>query len=265
VNDVLPQDLEFGPRPSAAPDHPQVLMRVIVTPPGAPWEQARAAGLDAQHGAPLPIAELIHRLKRLTSWAPGRPGRFAVFYVRAKEFRAPFETRVDVDGQSVRVAFGVVGDGARRLQGGLMLLAMLVATGAILGGALTLAGRARSEASARLDAAERMAAAKLTVAETYRKQAAETRALRTAAGRARPVAEVIDDLTWLATSKTPEARIAAVHWQAGVMAVEVRGDPPPFAVADRSILRSPKQLRPGVWLWGVGAGGSAQASTKVAP
>ena len=62
--------------PKAERPQPQVLVRVIVTPPGAPWEQARAAKLDAQHGAPLPISELIHQLRRLAPWAPGRPGRY---------------------------------------------------------------------------------------------------------------------------------------------------------------------------------------------
>ena len=101
MTDALRKELPLGSGPTAVDDHPQVFARAIVTPPAPPWEQIRAANLEARHGAPLPLAELMHRVKRLSGWAPGRPGRFAVFYVRSKEFRSPFEAKVDVDGQTV--------------------------------------------------------------------------------------------------------------------------------------------------------------------
>jgi len=256
VTDALRKELPFEAEPAAAGDHPQVFARAIVTPPAPPWEQNRAANLDARHGAPLPLSELIHRVRRLSGWAPGRPGRFAVFYVRTREFRAPFETKVEVDGQLVKVAFGVGGDQVRRVQGWAGIFLLLVLVGAVLGTGAVVAIGARTQSTARLEAAEKLAATKLAAAQAYRRQIAQARDLRNALGRARPMGDVVSDLTWAATSKTPEARIAAVHWQGGVMAVEVRGEQPPFAAPDRRLERAPHPLRAGVWLWGVGPKGS---------
>jgi hypothetical protein len=249
VTDALRQD---DPRDAAAEAPPQVFARAIVTPPAPPWEQARAAALEARHGAPLPLPELLHRVKRLSGWAPGRPGRFAVFYVRTKEFRTAFETSIDVDGQMVKVAFGLGGEQVRRLQDWATLLLLFVLVGALLGTGVSLALGARAQSASRLEAAETLGAAKLAAAHAYRRRIAQARDLQTALGRARPVGEVIGDLTWAATTKTPDARIAAVHWQGGVMAIEARGDQPPFEAPDRHIERAPRPLRPGVSLWGVG-------------
>lgn len=233
-------------------DPPQVFAKAIVTPPGAPWEQMKAANLEARHGAPLPLSELIHRVKRLSRWAPGRPGRFAVFYVRTKEFRAPFETQIDVDGQLVKVAFGVGSEQVRRAQGWVVILLLLVGVGAVLGTGAVLAMSARSQSTARLAAAETLSGSRLASAQAYHGRFAQARDLRSMLGRGRPITDLVSDLSWVAMSKTPEARIAAVHWQGGVMAVEVRGEAPPFASVDRHLERAPRPLRLGVWLWGVG-------------
>jgi len=253
VTDALRKELPLESGPTTVESHPQVFVRAIVTPPAPPWEQTRAANLEARHGAPLPLAELLHRVKRLAPWAPGRPGRFGVFYVHAKEFRAPFETEVEVDGQSVKVAFGRAGDQVQRAQGWAVILLLFVLTGAGLGTGLVLATGARAQAEARLATAEKLGAERFAAAQAYRRQVAQARELRLALGRGRSISDLVGDLTWVATSKTPEARLAAVHWQGGVMAVEVRGEQPPFAAPDRRLERAAHPLRAGVWLWGIGA------------
>jgi hypothetical protein len=238
--------------PKAERPQPQVLVRVIVTPPGAPWEQARAAKLDAQHGAPLPISELIHQLRRLAPWAPGRPGRYAVFYLRAREFHAPFETTVEVDGQPLPVRFGTPARDAARVKLAGLALILLVLTGAVLGASTLLALRVREAANVRLEAAEQMATSRLRMAEAFSKRTNDTQDLRALVGSARPLSDVISDLTWVATSRTAEARIVGVHWDRSLLAVEARGDQPPLLAVDRPLRRSDRPLRPGVWLWAVG-------------
>jgi len=252
MTDALRKEMPFDAGPTPLDDHPKVFVRAIVMPPATPWEQVRAANMEARHGAPVPISELLHRVKRLAPWAPGRPGRFGVFYVRAKEYRAPFEAEVDVDGQRVKVAFGRGGRQVRLLRGWALVLLLLVAVGAVIGTGVTLAAGARSQAEARLAAAEQLGARSFASAQAYRRQIARTHELRNALGRGRSIGDLMGDLTWVATSKTPDARIAAVHWQGGVMAVEVRGEAPPFATPDRRLERAAKPLRAGVWLWGVG-------------
>lgn len=253
-----------GAEPAAPKPAPQVFVRALTTPPGAPWEQARAARLDARHGAPLPIAELVHQVRRLGRWAVGQPGRYAAFYVRAREFREPFETTVDVDGQAVKVRFGAAGADMQRLRGLAAAVVLVVLAGAVLGAGVMLALGARSEATAQLEADEQLAASRLKMAQAYRDRSNQARDLRVAVGRARPLADVMADLTWVATSKTPEARIVGVHWEDGLLAVEARGEQPPFLAVDRPIERSAKPLRPGVWLWAVEGAQSPSAVRPVA-
>lgn len=242
--------------PAAARPQPQVFVRALITPPGPPWEQARAARLDAQHGAPLPIADLLHQVRRLDRWGPGRPGRYAAFYVRAREIRDPFETAVEVDGQSVTVRFGASGPDLRRLRSAGLAVALFMASGALLGGGTMLALGARSEAAAQLEADEQLAATRTRAADAFRARSYQARELRALVGQARPVGDVLGDVAWVASSRTPDARIAAIHWERGLLAVEARGDQPPFLSADRPLERSPRPLRPGVWLWAIGPAGA---------
>ena len=102
---LVDADVEPRDEPVAAAVPPSVFARSVATPPGWPWEQARGALLEARHGAPLPIDQMLVRLKRLTPWRPGQGARFAACYVRATEIEARFEARVDVEGQAVSVAF----------------------------------------------------------------------------------------------------------------------------------------------------------------
>lgn len=73
---------------------PNVLVRTLVVPPGAPWVQQRAAMLEARHSAPLPIESLVLSLMRLEGWRPGRPGRYAACYVLARDFAGRLTTTV---------------------------------------------------------------------------------------------------------------------------------------------------------------------------
>lgn len=253
----LPPDL--GPAPDTSPP-PQVFVRALTTPPGAPWEQARAARLDARHGSPLPIGELLHQVRRLDRWRPGQSGRFAAFYVRAREARDPFETTVDVEGQAVTVRFGTSAPDLRRLRGVGLGLAALVVSGAALGTGVMLALGAKSSVQAELEANEQLAASRLPAAAAYKARVRQARELKALAGAARPLDEVLADLSWVATSKTPEARIVGVHWERGLLAIEARGEQPPFLAVDRAIERSERPLRPGVWLWAVGRPGSGAAT-----
>lgn len=247
---------ELDAASSEAPKPPQVFVRALSVPPGAPWEQARAARLDARHGAPLPIGELMHQVRRLEPWGPGKAGRYAALYVRAREYQAPFETDVEVGGRTLRAQFGaraVDRDRARMLA---LVAGLLVVSGAALGGGLMLALGARSEATARLEAAEQLAASRLKMAEGVRARQQQARELRDLVGQARPMGEVVGDLTWVATSKAPEARILAVRWEGGLLAAEARGETPPFQSVDRPVAKASRPLRPGVWLWGVGRPGA---------
>lgn len=230
---------------------PQVFVRAFTTPPGLPWEQARAAQLEARHGSPLAASELQTQLKRLTTWGPGRPGRYAAFYVRLRDYRGPFETTVDVDGRAIKVAFGA---GAQQLERARLVggaLAVLVATGGVLGLGVALAQAGKRDAVVAQETLAQLSAGKLRQAQGYRRSHELARDLRRSVGESKPVSDVIADLAWAASAKRPEARIAAVHWDQGLLAIEVRGEEAPFEPGARELQRSDKPIRPGVWLWGL--------------
>lgn len=256
--------LDGEARAEAAPQ-PQVFVRAFVTPPGAPWEQAKAAGLEARHGAPLPIADLMLKVKRLEPWKPGAVGRYGAFYVRIREYAAPFETTVEVDGRPHKVAFGTGAEQAlrlRRLALGGGLIAAVVAVCAV---GLTLVMAVRDEGEVRLENLEQQSVQRLKAASAYQRQKDLARDLEGAASGSGRLDDVLGDLAWVATSKSPEARIVAVHWERGVLAVEARGEVAPFSAPDRKVERFDKPLRPGVWLWGVGPRGSGEVHREIGP
>ena len=232
---------------------PQVLVRTFAAPAGLPWDQARGAQLEARHGAPLPIADLHFRVKRLERWAPGRAGRFAVFYIRRRDLAAPFETTVDVDGAPIRVAFGTKAQPASRpwMSAGILALGIgLSAAIAVVMVAMALS--IRTDASQQIETLERQTTVKLRTAKSAQREEVQDRALAANQGRSGQVSDVLADLTWLAHARVADARIVSVHWDRGLMAVEARGSAAPLDGRERQIVRAPKPGAAGTWLWGVG-------------
>jgi hypothetical protein len=252
---IIDEAVEADAAPSQADVDPRVFSRTIATPPGAPWDQARAAGLEARVGAPLPLGEVIYRLRRLDNWSPGKPGRYVALYLRARDLGDGLETVVPVDGRSVRVRFHSKAEQrrlARRtavMASGAVLVCFLVAS------AVASALAVHGTASDRLTAAEQTATARLHEARLNERLKAQTRILNTLSAKGATVGDYLKDLAWATAAKAPDAHIDALHWQHGYMGVEVRGDMPPFVAQDRAIIKSDKPVRTGVWLWGVAPAG----------
>lgn len=256
---VLEDPHEIEGDEALAPTGPQLFVRLLAAPPGTPWDQARAAGLEARLGAPLPLVEVAYRLRRLEGWRPGAPGRYAAVYVRAREVGAGFATTVSVEGREIPVSFLSAAEQARRFR---KVLVVAVAAGAsvlLATGSVTLALARQAEAEARLQALEERAAAALKAAESQRRLKAQAVALDGADGRGRRLVDVLDDLAWASRKKAPTARLRAVHWDRGYMAFEVQGETPPFERPDRIVEKAPQPIRGDVWLWGVEPAGARAA------
>jgi hypothetical protein len=241
-----------SPETSSELEDPKVFVRTLTVPPGWPWEQARTADLDARHGSPLPAAEVIYQVKRLTGWSPGRPGRFAAFYVLAKDVGERLETHARVDGQDVGVVFEAptLAEGRLRRLGLVGLAAGVMAFLLVLSAGVAL-GR-RAELESQLAIAEQKAASKLKAASDKARLKAQAQALRYRADRGAPLSEVLADMAWISSAKSPDTHIEAFHWDRGYLAVEARGDVAPIEMLSGETLeRSAKPIRPGVWLWGV--------------
>jgi hypothetical protein len=249
----------------AAADEPKVFARSISVPPGAPWDQARAARLEARVGAPLPLAEIEHQLRRLGSWRPGQPARFAAFYVRTADVGQRLTTQALVDARWLEVTF--VSRAERERQARRMSIALAaVAVGLVtLLASAAVAISARGTAEGELSSIEQLADAKQKIAGAVELQHRQAGALEAAGVRGRSLSDYLDDLDWAASAKAPGARIQAVHWQRGAMAIEARGDAAPFNPVGRSVTKVDKPLRPGVWLWGVTPAGPGYPARPPAP
>lgn len=239
---------------AAPPAPPPVLTRTISAPPGWPWEQTRSAALEARHGAPLPIAQMYLRLRRLTPWRAKQPASFVAFYVRAAEIATRFETVVEVEGRTMTVMFEppqAVADRARRsLVAGLAVAGVVALLTVSTAGALL----ARAEGERQLSAMERDVAVRLRRAETLQAARRDSGTLTLVQPGDRLVAPVTD-LAWAMAARAPDARIEAWRWDHGAAVVEARGDAPPFVDPRRAMSRE-GSARPGVWRWRIGSEGA---------
>jgi hypothetical protein len=245
--------IDEPPEPATAPPpEPKVFVRSISTPPGLPWDQARTAALEARHGAPLPLGDVLYCVRRLSAWRPGAPGRFAAMYVLAREVSGAFETTVEIEGRPLRQAFrSPQGQAAQRRRRTVVAL-LAAATSGLVVTAVGAALVSRMEADARLISVEASAAAKFNAARAVQKLKQQANALDHAPDRGAPIHQVLEDLAWASEAKSPDAHVDKLHWERGVLALEVRGSAVPFASSeDHLVERAPRPLRKGVWLWGV--------------
>lgn len=234
---------------TADTSEPKVFVRSITAPPGLPWDQARAAGLEARLGAPIPLGGVTYQLRRLDTWAPGASARFAAFYVRSEEVHGQLTTFAEVDGRSVQVVFSSAAELRRRarrlaiMAGAAALVLVLLAAPALW------ALKARADAETRLTGMEQTVAAKMRQANNLRSLKRQARILDAAHARGRGLSDVVADLAMVSTAKAPGARIQAFHWDKRYIAVEARGDGEPFARLGRLVRKSDRPSRSGVWLW----------------
>lgn len=243
--------------PILEPVGPKVFARSISAPPGPPWDQARAARLEARLGAPLPLGEVVFRLYRLEAWGFGRVARYAAAYVRARDIKTALDTVVEIDGRRLRVRFISAAEQRRRARSFGFVAGAAVISVLALGLALTTALTVRSDAAFRLDGLDQQAAVRLREVGRLEALKDQTIRLNLADVKGESLGDYLRDLGWAAQAKTPGAHINSIHWEHGLMIVEVRGDGPPFTQTDRTVVKAAKPVRSGVWLWGVGPAGVA--------
>lgn len=244
-------ELEGAPASSPVHEAPQVFVRTLSTPPGVPWDQSRAADLEARLGAPLPLSEVVYQLRRLEGWRPGAAARWAVFYARAQDIGDRLQASPTVEGQILGVEFFSSSERRRRTRclavvtsAAAVLVALCVAS---MGAAFT----ARGDAAAELDAAEQIATSRLGQAKALKQSRDDARRLDEMGLRGRALSDVLADFAWAGSAKAPDMRIGAVHWDRGLMTVEVRGDGAPFVRLDRPVRKADKPASGGVTVWTV--------------
>ena len=250
-----------GPDPDRSVLEPQVFVRTLTAPSGLPWEQSRAAELEARMAAPAAMAALKYRMIRIEPWGFGKPGRFAAVYLRGGEGLAAYETEVLIEGRAVKVAF--LSEAARRGRRLERLRAIVFAAAplALVVAAVMASLGIAADREARIEALEVKAQRAELLAHRAGAQRAEAHALQGAGAEGRTLPDALRDLDWLSRARAPAAHVQAVHWENGLMTITVRGDAPPVRASEREVRRADKPLGTALWLWGVGPaakGGGAQ-------
>ena len=247
-----------------------VFVRRINTPPGAPWDQYRAAKLDGEFGAPLPLDQIAMGLKRLEPWKPRKTGRFAVAYVRRSELGARRAITAKVDDQTVVFSVGSYGPRTMLTDPRLGLVIIGLAAAISMGLAVSKSWRARTYNEAALARLERAAGRVSQQALRRQQEASDARLLANVKADGRSFADLGRDLAWLGTARKPSATIRTVHWDGGVLDITVSGPDRPVVGSERPVEIGPRE--DGLGHWRIGAatapvmnGGVARPSVVTTP
>jgi len=226
-----------------------MFIRKLEIPPGAPWDQWRAAKLEAAHGAPLPTEEAALSVKRLRHWAPHSVGLFAVAYIRRAD-DLPAELSAVVDGLTVRFRFAAPRLRQATLKRQAIALASLVFAAVSLGLAGQKALEARAANEALLQREEAHAQRWGAAARQRRRDAEEQRLIRQAGAEGRGFGDLAADLVWLGRAKAPSVAFERVRWTAGEMQVLVQGPGAPLLTPERPL--TPIDQIAGLQAWRIG-------------
>lgn len=227
---------------------PNCFVRSFVVPAASPWDQHRAAMLNARVNSPSNAPDLRIDVRRSEPWRPNQPGRFCAAYVRAAELPQPFVVERPVEGRIVEFRF----TSPRIERAQRLLLLRDVALGVALLISLTLAvGKLVEVRSARAEALARAIQSEHAVLRAAAEQRQETRTVGrlVAAGLdGRSGGDLIRDLGWLARSRTAGVKLQSVEWDRGAMTVTASGTAPPAPGAVQQLASQPAGIdAPSAW------------------
>lgn len=227
--------------------------RVVTTPPAWPWDQVRAARLEAQHTSPVSGGDITILVRRLKPWAFNEPGEFVAVYLRAGDATGDgFD--VEVQGRRLRI------DLPSRAKREAMVKERAVQVGCLAVVILAFVGLTMLALQRRAALEERLAQAELRVQRLTRQSQgvanakADARALAALDVQDQTIDRVVQDLNRVSMSMNTDARIETYYWRKGYWAVEARGDAPPVRGMDAELQKSVKPVRRGVWLWAAKSG-----------
>ncbi len=223
--------------------------RALSVPPALPWDQTRAAKLEAQHTSPVSGDGITILVRRLAPWRLNEAGRFVAVYLRAGEAKAGLAFDIDVQGKRLRIEMpsraateAMIRERAWQVGAVVAMLAGMAAMGA-------LTFQRRDGLEDRLTTVETRLGREAREAKGVLRAKNDADALAEAGLRDQDLDQALADFKYLSLSKNPDVRIDAFYWNKGYWAVEAEGDAPPMRDASVDLQRSAKPVRRGVWLW----------------
>ncbi|WP_140986903.1 hypothetical protein [Asticcacaulis tiandongensis] len=236
-----------------APSAAKPFTRIVNVPSALPWDQMRAARLEAHHTSPVTAASSglapTIVVRRLSPWRPGQGGRFVAIYLKGQEAAEGLSFTIEVQGRPVSIVVPSRRKQAEQLRQqatvtGLILLTLVCLSGQV---ALTLKRRAAAEAElARLEQVVERTARQISTGATAQ---ANARTLEEIGVRGRKAADVLAALQTVTTAKNPHARIDSFLWEGGDWALEVKGDAAPLNEGSVSMQKADRPVRRDTWLW----------------
>ncbi|MCE3290957.1 MAG: hypothetical protein K0R83_2969 [Caulobacter sp.] len=217
----------------AAPAQARPFVLTFTAPPAMPWDQWRLVKLEAQHGAPLPEDEVRLSLRRLDPWRPGREGRFAAAYFRREEVTGEVRHTEMLDGEPIEFILQDRLSTRKAAWERYLPLACVAVAALVAVGAATLALQDRERADATLDEQYRSAVRARSLGEQTQRRFAEQRALVAVGAQGRQLADVMEDIGWLARARAPNAVLGKVEWRPSGLVVETTGPTTPIVSQDR--------------------------------
>lgn len=233
--------------PSGATDS-RLFVSLVSTPPGMPWEQRRAAALEARLSSPLPGSQTAFQLVRRQAWRPRSQGLYAIVYARLTDIGAGRTVSVEIDGRTRKLSFPPPGQPsaapAGRLTPFVLIVGLLVLSGAV---AHRLIDQ-RAAADLALSNLERRASAALRQAVPAAQARRRAAALDAAGAREMRLSGLLGSLAFASQARRPEAKIEAFRWNAGIASLDVAGAQSPLNAADVDLETT---ARPGgsAWSW----------------
>lgn len=223
--------------------------RVVTAPPAWPWDQHRAARMEAQHTSPLSGDDITVIVRRLKPWGWNEPGKFVAVYLRGVDLRDDLNFQVDVQGQTITVDLPSrerkMADSRNRALilafGGAIVVAFVAMTSLML--------QRRAQEADQLSLLETRLNHQAQEAERVRRAHDDALALEDLGVRYRTLDQAIGDLKVFTLKRDPAARIDAFYWNHGYWAVEVHGKDPPLSDATVPLQKAPKPVRKDTWLW----------------
>ncbi len=222
--------------------------RVLATPPGWPWDQTRAAMLEARHTSPVSSDGVNILVRRLKAWSMGEGGEFVAIYLRIGDPLPPHGLDVEVRGRTIHVDLPSKATRAQNLKDQATRVGALVVMVLVLLGLITLTFERRTALDDHLNDAEFQSSHLAREAHAMAKAKQDAEAL-TELGVSDGLGHALDDLTYASAAKDPAARLDAFYWSKGFWAVEAHGSDAPVKDPGLNLQRSAKPVRPGVWLW----------------
>jgi hypothetical protein len=210
-------------------------VRIFGIPATSPWDQDRAAKLDAVLNSPLAESDVAICVRRLGLWSPSDSSRYCAAYLRKSQISDEHRVIRLIEGRDIEFVFRsdrfVRARRARRMTD----LALTVAACAAVLLASVKAIEARGDNVLALSGVEHGLRESLARQAEQDRESRFSQELAGASSQGRGGDNLMADLAWIARSRRADVQIDAVLWNGGTITLRTADQSNPIAGAERQV------------------------------